>query len=232
MKFWFLSRRPAPHVVVLATALTIIALVIGLPWLARRQHRLTAQVSIADPLIESANVKTKDAAIVQTLPDGEVEHTAVRVREVSALVLGLTLFAVSEGLQQRPVNSVESLVSRFASRGLLPPGLHAHTAQGAFDSPLATLYVRFRPLPLGVEVVSLSKDADSGSPLLGRLITNASDEPSAALFLARSRQAALPAPFVSSAEIVALNWSSEPLRERMFTPQELAQLNTWLQANR
>jgi hypothetical protein len=217
---------------VLLTAMTIIVLVMSLQWLARRQHRLTAQVSIADPLIESQNVKTKDTTVTQTLPDGEVERTALRVREVSALVLGLTLYAVNEGLQQRPVNSVESLLSRFASRGLLPPGLQAHTAQGALESPLATLYVRYRPLPLGVEVVSLSKDSNSGSSLLGRLITNAADEPSAALFLARSRQSALPAPFASSAEIVALNWSSEPLRERLFTPQELAQLNTWLQTNR
>lgn len=223
--------RPAPHVVVLLTAMTIIALVLSLQWLAQRQHRLTAQVSIADPLIETANAQAKTSA-PPTFPDGEVERTALRVREVSALVLGLTLYAVNEGLQQRSLNSVESLLSRFTAQGLLPPGMQAQPKVGALVSPLATLYVRYRPLPLGVEVVSLSKNESFGPTLIGRIVTSATDETDASLFIARgNNNATLPPPFAPSQTIIALNWSREPLRERRFTPAELAQLNAWLHTN-
>ncbi|MGE0278559.1 MAG: hypothetical protein AB7R40_24445, partial [Nitrospiraceae bacterium] len=94
--------RPSPLLVTGATASFIILLVVSLNWLAVRRNRLTARVEIAPPIVEAANDKTTATPSAPRLPDGEVERTALRVREASALVVGLTLFAVNEGLQRRP----------------------------------------------------------------------------------------------------------------------------------
>lgn len=221
--------RPSPLFVTGTTTCLVILFVLMLNWLAVRHNRLTARVEIAAPVVEAAIEKTKASASTQSLPDGEVERTALRVREASALVIGLTLFAVTEGLQRRPVIRVESLTARFVASGLLPPGITQHNASGVLSSERATIYVRYRPEPLAIEIVSLGHDEHDGPAIIARIITGTEEAAGASLLLARQLgDMTLPAPFTPDAEIAALNWSVEPLRERTFTEPELAQINAWL----
>lgn len=221
--------HPSPLLVTGTTASLIILLVLSLNWLAARRHRLTARVEIAAPVVEAANEKAKASSSIERLPDGEVERTALRVREASALVMGMTLFAVNEGLQRRPVSRVESLLEKFIAGKLLPPGIERHETGGVLISNYATLYLRYRPEPLAVEIVSLGHDERDGPAIIARIITGKEEAAGASLLLARQLgNVTLPTPFTPDAEIAALNWSVEPLRERNFTEQELAQLNAWL----
>ena len=221
--------HPSPLLVTGTTTCLVILFVLMLNWLAARRNRVTARVEIAAPVVEAANEKTKASSSIERLPDGEVERTALRVREASALVIGLTLFAVNEGLQRHPVTRVESLTARFVDAGLLPPGIVQHNASGVLSSAHATLYLRYRPLPLAIEIVSLGHDDRDGPAIITRIITGTEDIAGASLLLARQLgNVTLPAPFTPNAEIAALNWSVEPLRERTFTEPELAQLNAWL----
>jgi len=215
--------------VVGATALSVIALLVLLNWLAVRRQRVNARVEIAAPVVEAAIAKSASSTSLRGLPDGEVEHTAWRVREVSALAMGLCLFAVNEGLQRRVVGNVETLIDRFAARGLLPPGVTRNAARGVLESDRALIYVRYRAEPLAVEVVSIGRERADGPSIIGRIATGSDDDSGSALFIARQLgDVLLPAPFASAAQVVALNWSVEPLRERAFTTQELEQLNDWL----
>lgn len=221
--------RLSPLFVTGTTTCLVILFVLTLNWLAARRNRLTARVEIAAPVVEAAQEKTKASSSTQSLPDGEVERTALRVREASALVTGLTLFAVNEGLQRRPVNRVESLLEKFITGGLLPPGIERHETSGVLTSHHATLYLRYRPEPLAIEIISLGHDERDGPAIIARIITGKEEAAGASLLLARQlSNVALPAPFTPNAEIAALNWSVEPLRERNFTEPELAQLNAWL----
>jgi hypothetical protein len=225
--------RPSPLVVVSATAAGMIALVLALNWIAVRRQRVNAHVEIADPVIESVIARSTSGAPLKGLPDGEVERTAARVRDASALTMGLTLFAVNEGLNRRAIANVESLVSRFAARGLLPPGIRQNAAQGVLESERALIYVRYRPEPLAVEVVSVGRERSDGPSLIGRIATGADEEAGASLFVAHGLgDVPLPEPFTPAARMAALNWTPEPLRERTFTPQEAEQINGWLQAQR
>lgn len=222
--------RPSPLLVTGGTAGLILLLVLTMNWLALRRQRLTAQVEIAPPLIEVASAQTKTPQEKQALPDGEVARTALRVREVSAVVIGLTLYAVQEGLQRRPISRVEPLLERFIAAGLLPPGLTQSYASGVLVSNFALLYVRYRAEPLAIEVVSLGRESGDGATMIARIVTGESEASGAALFISRkSGQVAIPASFTPQAQITAMNWSLEPLRERNFTQPEMAQLNTWLQ---
>jgi hypothetical protein len=224
--------RPSPATVVGATALSVIALLMLLNWLAVRRQRVNARVEIAAPVVEGAAVKSASSTPARALPDGEVERTAERVREVSALAMGLSLLAVNEGLQRRAVANVGTLVDHFDARGLLPPGVRRNTNQGVLESELAMIYVRYRPEPLAVEVVSVGRERADGPAVIGRIATG-SDDAGAALFIARQLgEVMMPAAFAPAAQVAALNWSVEPLRERAFTPPELEQLDGWLRAQR
>lgn len=224
IKHW----HPSPLLVTGATAGLILLLIPTMNWLALRRERLTAQVEIAAPLITASETKT--ATVNQALPDGEVERTAIRVREVSAVVMGLTLCAVQEGLERRPVSQVEPLLERFVSRGLLPPGIKRSSASGVLVSNFALLYVRYRPDPLGVEIVSVPRGQSDGAMIIARIVTGESE--ASELFMARSGKVVLPVPFTPTAEIAARNWSLEPWREGNLSEPELEKISTWVRAQK
>jgi hypothetical protein len=223
-----LRWRPSPLLVTGGTAGFVILLILTMNWLALRRQRLIANVEIAAPFITAEQTKT--ATVHQALPDGEVERTALRVREVSAVVMGLTLCAVQEGLERHPVSKVEPLLERFVSRGLLPPGIERASASGVLVSSFALLYVRYRPDPLGVEIVSLPRGQSDGATIIARIITGESE--ASELLMARSGKVVLPSPFTPTAEITARNWTLEPWREGNLSEPELEKINTWARAQK
>ncbi len=222
--------RPSPLLVVFTTALSVIAFVVFSNLLSARRHRVNASVEIADPLVETTTNQSRQASTILALPDGEIERTAARVREVSALLTGLTLFAVNEAIAKRPAMSVQVLVNRFVAQGLLPPGINQHMAEGVLESARAVIYIRYRPEPLAIEVASIGREPLDGPAVIGRITTGVDGNSGAALLIARQISGVtLPEPFAPTEQFAAMNWSVEPLRERTFSPQELEQINAWLQ---
>lgn len=218
-RHWLLQ----PHVIVLMTVLGVVVGLLLVRWIAARRQGVTARVEVAAPQIEAGPQKASASPPPRALPDGEVERTAARVREVSALVMGLTLLAIQEALAGNTLTSSEALTERFVAQRLLPPTIRSSSTHGVLESDTAVLYIRYRVEPLALEVVSLGRTPEDGVPIIGRIVTG-KDEHSA-LFIARQgKGATLPEPFLPAAQVIALNWSAEPWRERAFAPQELEQM--------
>ncbi|MBL8204468.1 MAG: hypothetical protein JNM09_09580 [Blastocatellia bacterium] len=218
-RHWLLQ----PHVIVLVTVICVVGGLLLLRWIAARQQQVTARVEVAAPQIEAASPKASASPLPRALPDGEVERTAARVREVSALVMGLTLLAVQEAIAGNIIPSSEALTERFVARQLLPPTIRPSAARAVLESETAVLYLRYRVEPLALEVVSLGRMPEDGTPIIGRIVTGRDEH--SALFIARqSKGATLPDPFLPAAQVIALNWSVEPWRERAFAPQEMEQM--------
>jgi hypothetical protein len=221
--------RPSPLLVVFATAFCVIAFMAISSRLSARRNRINARVEIADPVVETTATQSQTILATPALPDGEVERTAARVREVSAMVTGLTLLAVNEAIARRPVPTVQSLTDRFVAHGLLPPGIKQHAANGVLESERGLIYVRYRPDPLAIEIVSIGRAPLDGPAIIGRLATGTDEDSGAALFIAgRINGAPLPEAFAPTAQVVSMGWSVEPLRERTFSPEESEQVNAWL----
>lgn len=219
MRHWVLQ----PHIIVLVTAFGVVGGLLLLRWVAARRQGVTARVEVAAPQIEAASQKAAASPSPRALPDGEVERTAARVREVSALVMGLTLLAIQEAIAGNTLASSEALTERFVARRLLPPTIRPAAARGVLESETAVLYIRYRVEPLALEVVSLGRAPEDGAPIIGRIVTGRDEH--SALFIARqSKGATLPDPFLPAAQVLALNWSAEPWRERAFAPQEMEQI--------
>jgi hypothetical protein len=163
---------------------------------------------------EAANVKqasTRQPVIATTI-DGEVARTAERIGEATALALSASLYAASEQIQGRDPRDTQDLLARIAAKNLLPPGLSL-TKGDALVSEYGALSVRYRPAPLGIEVVSLGNRREDGPALIVRIPDELSDKGEAKLFIAGSlSDVRIPAPFAPAAEVIALGWSPETLR--------------------
>jgi hypothetical protein len=163
---------------------------------------------------EGASVKQASArqTVIATTIDGEVARTAERIGEATALALSASLYAASEQIKGRSPLAAQDLLAGIAAQSLLPPGL-AFTQGGALVSTYGSLSVRYRPAPLGVEVVSVGHRPEDGPALIVRIPDELSDKGGTKLFIARSlSDVKLPTPFAPAAEVIALGWSPENLR--------------------
>jgi hypothetical protein len=123
--------------------------------------------------------------IIATTIEGEVAHTAERIGEATALALSVCLYATSEQIKGRVPRGAPELLAGIATRNLLPPGL-SFTKGGGLVSPYSTLSIRYRPAPLGIEVISIGHKMEDGSALMVRIPDELSDKGEARLFVADS----------------------------------------------
>src|SRR5262245_17525626 len=164
-------RSPSPALVVVTTAIVVVAGTLLIGWLSARRYRVTARVEIAGPEPPLERSLSRTPVTGAFLTDGEVARTASRIREASGLLMGLSVLALGEQMNNRPPAGVEALIELLARRDLLPPGVSRTSAKGALVSDRATIYVRYRPLPLGVEVISIGREKMDGPAVIARLVT-------------------------------------------------------------
>jgi len=151
--------------------------------------------------------------IIGTTIDGEVARTAERIGEATALALSASLYAASEQIRGRAPRGANDLLSGLAARTLLPPGLALTRVEGNLVSTYSNIWARYRPEPLGVEVISIGHKPSDGPALIVRIPDELSEKGEAKLYVAGSLSAVrVPAPFSPAAEVIALGWSPEFLR--------------------
>src|SRR5262245_47187445 len=154
---------------------------------------------------------TRQTVIVTTI-DGEVARTAERIGVATALALSASLYAASEQIKGRSPRGARDLLAGIAVQNLLPPGVTL-TQGYALVSAYGALSVRYRPAPLGVEVVSVGHKLEDGPALIVRIPDELSDKGDPSLFIAHSlSDVRIPSPFAPAAEVIASGWSPETLR--------------------
>ncbi len=148
--------------------------------------------------------------------EGEVSRTEERFREATALAVAASLFAANESLNRRIPPTANAVLFGVANAGLMPPGMEYLQQTGEVRSLDGKLFLRYRPEPLGVEIVSLGNAPIDGPALLVRVPAGDVDgrnKDDARLFVATTlEQVKLPAPFAVEAEVLAMGFSPEPLR--------------------
>ena len=162
--------------------------------------------------VASSKQAHSQQTVIATMIDGEVAHTAERIGEATALALSASLYAASEQIKGRSPRATQDLLAGITAQNLLPPGL-AFTQGGALVSAFGSLSIRYRPAPLGVEVVSVGYKREDGPALIVRIPDELSDKGETKLFIAHSlSDVRIPLPFAPAAEVIALGWSPETLR--------------------
>ena len=212
------TLRLSPIPVVCATALLVVTASLT------ANHFFGKSTRVIDPRVEMetgsyTEIKaTRERAIRQrniaTVMEGEVSHTVDRLGEAESLALASSLYAATEQIKGRTPKTANDLLIGVAAQNLLPPGLSLTQTDGAVaSSGGGTLYLRYRPKPLAIEVVGLAREMRDGPAILVRVPDENSKEGGACLFLAtRLSDVSVPQAFAPSAEVIASGWSPEPLR--------------------
>lgn len=161
--------------------------------------------------------------------DGEVYRTEGRLREASAVAVAASLAGIGGSFEQRPVRNVEELLDGIVSRKLLPPGVELVRERKLLVSEHSTIHVRFRPEPLGVEVVSLGRERIDGPGLVVRV----PDEPKAQnnrqryFYSFRLENVTPPEAFANLAAMQAAGWQIDYLGAQLPEGANAEQLAAW-----
>ena len=144
---------------------------------------------------------------------GEVYSDAERLRESSAIALAGTLVSADRRSNNRPIQTVESLLSEMFSAKAVPPGIQFEKSKNCLSSVYADYYVRYRQTPLGVEVVSECKGQLCGPTLLVRLPDDGFSQDALTYYTAPPGGAvSVPAAFSSAAEVIKAGWRPETFK--------------------
>jgi hypothetical protein len=212
------TLKVSPVAIVCATALLVVAATLAANYFFGKSTR------VIDPRVEmetgsyteikATRERSARQRSVATVMEGEVSHTVDRLGEAEALALVSSLYAATEQIKGRTPKTANDLLAGVAALNLLPPGLSLTQTEGAVaSSGGGTLYLRYRPKPLAIEVVAIAREQRDGPAILVRVPDENSKEGGASLFLAtRLSDVNVPQAFAPSAEVIASGWSPEPLR--------------------
>lgn len=161
---------------------------------------------------------------------GEVYDEAEQVSKSAALLMGTTLLAAQRSLERKPFVNVASLVAGVVSEGLLPPGLKQESGANSFSSEHAVYYIRYRPEPLGVEVLSVGKGNEVGSAILARLPDDEFFEHALTYYVLPKGTAEMPAAFTPVARLMEGGWRPESFKASEVSTSEQEEQRAWLAA--
>src|SRR5215207_8661731 len=205
------ARKPTLPVVCVATALLVAGFSL-LSSVARGVVEPHVWVETAPADEKGVGTRGRYRAVGAVM-DGEVARTAERLREAQGLAAAAALYVAAERLGGHPTRDVGEVVAGLSARGLLPPGLAVSQQEGAFLSRHGTLFVRYRPAPVGVEVVALGRERADGPAVMVRVPDDREGEDGALVFTARQLDGVvIPQAFAPAAEVIARGWAAEKFR--------------------
>lgn len=255
-RFFGFFAPDATQVVIIVALGVIVVLFLAMRFAS--SERLEATVTINDDEKQTgSNGVTKQtlAAISAGETDANV-RLAERVREASAVGLGLSLTIVRQRLETNKIETdLAALLKKFAASELMPPQTNLITPDaalpyGIMGTTRGLYYIRYNPSPLKLEILACGhRGLQDGAVFVLRVpdttaASSASARPVvapynsqtayagywASLFVSPdNKDAYLPPPFSSAEIYLRAGWRVEPLRATQFSQEKLQLLNSFLQ---
>jgi hypothetical protein len=229
---------------VLIVALCGVGLFVGAHLLSVEQVSADVEYTDAADARRAAVKRREESKLLAPDLDGPVPRQAERMREASGLALVMGYARLNEAIKRRPAPaSVDALIELVSAQGLLPPGVVLPEAgsrtSGVLAGRHATIYVRYRVEPFGVEVVSIGNTKDDGAAILIRLpyqddprqqpAAPTKEAPGVALFVCDSTEAiTIPPPFSSPASILTAGWQPDRFHSLEISQDRVNELNEWI----
>lgn len=164
--------------------------------------------------------------------DNEVSRTEARLRETAVVAIAAYTAALHGFTRKNVPPTVEALVASIDRRPLSSIGLEVTPDNTGFISAHNTLYVRYRPQTLEVEILAKPRTLRDGAALLMRLPeTDASDLPPNRLRYFEAMRldgVSIPPPFSLSPAIQAAGWRSQLMDAQLPPNVAPEQLMDWL----
>ena len=211
----------SPTFNVIALVLLLLSVVFGLRTF--RNEQTQAQIKFVENSQFNALKTEPSENRIYTAPEifkGEVYDTSVRLREIGALgmAISLAVFAYYSEQKSLPPN-LERIWKFLAERNLMPPGFEFQN--GELISPSGTILVRYQSEPLRFEILSRPKQNSTSPAILLRFPLTSLDRRTITYFQSASvDRFEIPAPFAPLEKIISAGWSMEQWRGELLPKTE------------
>lgn len=161
------------------------------------------------------------------LPDSEVPRTAERLRDVTAVGVAAVTYVMEGAIREHPPHDISEIVAAIVERQLIPAEWVTNQP-GVLQMQHSTVYLRYSPDYVQIEVVSVPKERQDGPGILIRIPDPENPSASARYFESLHLDGIIyPSPFAPIAEIVTAGWQPRLFQQTQFPDDQRAQIEYW-----
>jgi len=199
---------PVVCVIAVAVLVLILPLVIRHRQASGRMATVDAQVSIGDARNDPPSIRDLPK---YRWPDSEVPRTAERLRDVTAVAIATSTYAIEGAMTGRTPHDAGEIATGTVQRQLIPAEWLTKEP-GVFRTAYGTLHVRYSPSTLSVEVISMPNNRADGPAMLIRIPDDQNTAVGSRYFESMQLDGIIyPSPFAPIPEVIRAGW-----RERAF----------------
>jgi len=216
-----------PVISVVAGAAFVLVVV---PLIMQREHSgrmatVEAQVNIGDTATDSSAARN---ALVYRWPDSEVQRTAERLRDVTAVSVAASSYVVEGAMTGHTPRDANEILSGIAQRQLVPNEWLTNEP-GVLKTPHGSVHLRYSPNRLTVEVVSVPNKRNDGPAILIRIPDQENTGVGPRYFESIQLDGIVyPIPFAPIPEIIASGWQPRLFKQTQIPDEQRAQLEQWV----
>jgi len=191
-----------------------------------RMATVEPQVTIGDAGVDSSAARNIP---MYRWPDSEVPRTAERLRDVTAVAIAAVTYVTEGTIRGHKPRDVGEIVSAISQRQLIPSEWITNQP-GVLQMPHATVHLRYAPINLLIEAISVPNDRADGPAILIRIPDRENTSVGARYFESMQLDGIVyPNPFVSIAEIIASGWQPRLFKQTQIPDDQRVQLENWAQ---
>lgn len=218
-RFNSLISQPIFNVAVLV--LLLLSVFGGLRFLSARQ--VQGQVRFVEqPKTDDDDQSNNDSRHYSSpeLFKGEVYDTSIRLRQIGALGMAISLVVFTDGVERGTVPpNLEKIWSLIAGQNLMPPGVAL--ANGELFSPSGKIIVRYQSEPLRFEILSIPHQNSNCPAIMLRFPLQRLDGRTITYFQSTSMGSLdVPPPFSALEKIVSAGWTLNQWRGELLPKSE------------
>lgn len=202
-----------------------------MPLILQRQTK--ARMATVDPQVTigdaGADLSAARNIPMYRWPDSEVPRTAERLRDVTAVAIAAVTYVTEGAIRGRKPRDVGEITSAIGQRQLVPLEWITNQ-QGVLQMPHATVHLRYSPIDLLIEALSVPNDRADGPAILVRIPDRENTTVGARYFESMQLDGIIyPNPFAPVAEIIASGWQPRLFKQTQIPDDQRARLEDWAQ---
>jgi hypothetical protein len=202
-----------------------------MPLILQRQTK--ARMATVDPQVTIGDAGAESSAArnipMYRWPDSEVPRTAERLRDVTAVAIAAVTYVTEGAIRGRKPRDVGEITSAIGQRQLVPSEWITNQ-QGVLQMPHATVHLRYSPIDLLIEALSVPNDRADGPAILVRIPDRENTTVGPRYFESMQLDGIIyPNPFAPVAEIIASGWQPRLFKQTQIPDDQRARLEDWAQ---
>ncbi len=196
------------------------------------QRQTNARMATVDPQVTIGDAGPESSATrnvpMYRWPDSEVPRTAERLRDVTAIAIAAVTCVTEGTIQGRKPRDVGEIISAIAQRQLVPSEWITNQP-GVLQMPHGTVHLRYSPIDLLIEAISVPNDRGDGPAILIRIPDRENTTVGARYFESMQLDGIIyPNPFAPISDIIASGWQPRLFKQTQISDDQRAQLENWV----